>query len=117
MPYCTGVPEGSKPISNEEKEAILERWEGPWDVQPLPRMAVKTNQKFYVEYQKAHIDDGNIILSGGTSLEKRTATGKGTISTGVFTTASTTNKTTYTVDAQNEGSIAKLIFLRSPDGR
>ncbi len=118
MPYCQGVPEGSKPIREEEKQEILKRWEGQWDIQPLPRMAVKgPNAKFYVEYTTAHFDDENVIFSGGTSKETRTATSKGTVSAGLFDTANTRSTTKYTVDAPNEGVVTKLIFLRSPDGR
>lgn len=118
MPYCKGVPEGSKPISEEEKQEILKRWEGQWDIQPLPRMAVKGhNSKFYIEYTTAHFDDENVILSGGTSKETRTASSKGTVSAGLFDTANTKSTTKYTVDAPNEGQVNKLIFLRSPDGR
>jgi hypothetical protein len=32
MPHVAGVPEGSKPISEEEKQEILARWEGQWDI-------------------------------------------------------------------------------------
>ena len=118
MPYCAGVLEGSKPISDEEKQEILKRWEGPWDVQPLPQMAVKGfNKKFYVEYTTAHFDDEHIILSGGTSQETRSAAGQGKVSTGAFTSAQVSTTTKYKVDAPNEGAVAKIIFIRSPDGR
>eukprot|EP01083_Nonionella_stella_P064853 169425_1 len=117
MPYVSGVPAGSKPISDEEKQEILNRWEGQWDVQPLPRMAVKgPSAKFYVEYTAAYFDDENIILSGGTSQDTRTAKSKGSVSTGVFTSAQMNATTKYKVDAPNEGQVNKLIFLRSPDG-
>eukprot|EP01083_Nonionella_stella_P121801 366096_1 len=81
-------------------------------------MAVKgPNKKFYIEYTTAHIDDENIFLSGGTHVETQTSTTKGSVSTGLFTSAQVSGTTKTRVDAINEGQCSKLIFLRSPDGR
>jgi hypothetical protein len=69
IPYCTLFPAGSKPISDKEKQEILVRWEGKWEIQPLPPMAVKSNKKFYVEYTPTHLDDDMVFLSGGSHRE------------------------------------------------
>ena len=118
MPHVAGVPEGCKPISEEEKKEILARWEGQWDIQPLPPMAVKGhNKKFYIEYKTAHFDDETIFLSGGTHRETQVSKSTGSVSTGLFTSAQVQGTTKTTVDAVNEGQCTKLIFLRSADGR
>ena len=118
MPYCAGVPEGSKPISEDEKQELCARWEGQWDIQPLPPMAVKgPNKKFYIQYTTAHVDDENIFLSGGTHRETQVSKSKGSVSTGLFTSAQVQGTTKTKVDAINEGQCSKLILLRSPDGR
>ena len=118
MPHVTGIPKGSKPISDEEKESILKRWEGRWEVQPLPSMAVKgRNKQFYIEYTAAYFDDENVILSGGTSQETRVASGKGKVGHHIFDSKDVKMSAKYTVDAPNEGQVNKLIFFRSPDGK
>lgn len=118
MPHVAGVPEGCKPISEEEKNEILTRWEGQWDIQPLPPMAVKGhNKQFYIEYKTAHFDDENIFLSGGTHRETQISKTTGSVATGLFTSAQVQGTTKTKVDAVNEGQCTKLIFLRSADGR
>jgi hypothetical protein len=118
MPHVPGVPEGSKPISEEEKQKIIARWEGQWDVQPLPPMAVKGyNKKFYIKYKTAHFDDENIYLSGGMHRETQVTKSTGSMASGLFTSAQVNGTTKTTVDAVNEGQCSKLIFFRSPDGR
>lgn len=118
LPHCTGVPAGCKPISAEEKKEILSRWEGKWEIQPLPPMAVKGyNKKFYIQYTTAHLDEENVYLSGGTHIETQVSKTKGSVSTGVFTSAQVHGTTKTQVEVGNEGQSNKIIFLRAPDGR
>jgi hypothetical protein len=118
MPHVAGVSECCKPINEEEKQEILARWQGQWDIQPLLPMAVNGhNKKFYIEYKTAHFDDETLILSGGTHRETQVPKSTGSVSTGLFTSAQVRGTTMTKVDAVNEGQCNKLIFLRSADGR
>ena len=114
-----GLPEGCKPLSPDEIQPILDRWQGEWQVQPLPPMAIKGfNSKFYVQYTTAHIDGDNVILSGGFHDEKRVSKSQGKIGGfDGFGGTSVNLSTTTNVQVQNEGQINKLIFFRAPDGK
>lgn len=116
IPYVTGVPEDCKPLPQDEVEAIQNRWDGEWKIQPLPPMAVTgRNAKFYIQHTTAHIDGDSIIVSGGFHYENQTSRTSGSVG-GPFNSTPMSATTSTMVQAQNEGTFSKLIFSRSPEG-
>jgi hypothetical protein len=114
----TGLPPGSTPLSKSETEEILQRWEGPWKLVPLPPMMVKgPASKSYVEYTDAFVSQGNMMLSGGSHMETHQNKGTARSTSNVaWGTVSTTATMSQSIVVPNETIGAKLIFFRAPDG-
>jgi hypothetical protein len=119
IPYVIGLPEGCVPLPSDQIQEILQRWEGEWQIQPLPPMAIRGhNSKFYMQFTTAHIDGDNLYLSGGFHDENRVTNSHGNVG-GIagFGGTNVNMSSTTTVQVMNEGEASKFIFFRSPDGR